>query len=130
MDHLKEGIGLRGYGQKNPLYEYQREGFEVFSEMMDNINRETAEAVFRASFIERRQEPQRPLIQSAQEEAPPAIGDRGFRQEDLQTNTSETDIKRRPYKRTDIKVGRNDPCPCGAVDPSGRPIKYKKCCGR
>ena len=132
MDHLKEGIGLRGYGQKNPLYEYQKEGFEVFSEMMDNINRETAEAVFRSSFVERRQEPQRPMIQGAHEGAapPPAIGDRGFRQEDLQTNTSEADIKKRPYRRTDVKVGRNDPCPCGAVDASGRPLKYKKCCGR
>ncbi len=132
MDHLKEGIGLRGYGQKNPLYEYQKEGFEIFSEMMDNINRETAESVFRASFVERPQEHHRAMIQSTHEGAPPppSIGDRGFRQDELQTNTSETDIKRRPYRRTEVKVGRNDPCPCGAVDASGRPIKYKKCCGR
>ena len=50
MDHLKEGIGLRGYAQRNPLQEYKKEGFDVFSEMMRDFQREATEAVFRAAF--------------------------------------------------------------------------------
>ncbi len=131
MDHLKEGIGLRGYGQRNPLDEYKREGFEIFSEMMANFERETAESVFRATFIEQRQDVPRPVVHSLEEgteQAPPM--DHGYDPDQIQTNTSETDTKKKPFRRKGQKVGRNDPCPCGAVDANGKPIKYKKCCGR
>jgi preprotein translocase subunit SecA len=131
MDHLKEGIGLRGYAQRNPLHEYKREGFEIFSEMMDNFQQESAEAVFRATFVERRQDSPKPVIRSMEEgEKQAQAMDHGYDPDQLQTNTSESDTKRKPFKRGGEKVGRNDPCPCGAVDASGKPVKYKKCCGR
>jgi preprotein translocase subunit SecA len=131
MDHLKEGIGLRGYAQRNPLHEYKREGFEIFSEMMNDFERETAEAVFRAAFAERRREAPTPVIRSMEEGEKPAQAlDHGYDPDAVQTNTSESDTKRKPFRRGGEKVGRNDPCPCGAVDASGRPMKYKKCCGR
>jgi preprotein translocase subunit SecA len=131
MDHLKEGIGLRGYAQRNPLHEYKREGFEIFSEMMNDFERETAEAVFRAAFVERRREAPAPVIRSMEEGEKPAQAlDHGYDPDAVQTNTSEGDTKRKPFRRGGEKIGRNDPCPCGAVDASGKPMKYKKCCGR
>ena len=131
MDHIKEGIGLRGYAQRNPLHEYKREGFEIFTEMMDNFQKETTEAVFRATFVEQRQDTPKPMIRSMEEgaRAAPAM-DHGYDPENLNANTSESEIKKQPFRRKEEKVGRNDPCPCGAVDASGRPLKYKKCCGR
>jgi len=131
MDHIKEGIGLRGYAQRNPLHEYKREGFELFSEMMDNFRKENVETVFRATFVERRQEAPRPMIRSMEEATPGAATlDHGYDPEGLQSNTSESETKKKPFRRKQEKVGRNDPCPCGALDAAGRPLKYKKCCGR
>jgi preprotein translocase subunit SecA len=131
MDHLKEGIGLRGYAQRNPLHEYKREGFDIFSEMMENFQQESAEAVFRATFVERKHDAPKPVIRSMDEgENPAQAMDHGYDPDAIQTNTSEGDTKRKPFRRGAEKVGRNDPCPCGAVDGSGRPMKHKKCCGR
>jgi preprotein translocase subunit SecA len=131
MDHLKEGIGLRGYAQRNPLHEYKREGFDIFSEMMENFKQESAEAVFRATFVERKHDAPKPVIRSMDEgEKPAQAMDHGYDPDAIQTNTSEGDTKRKPFRRGAEKVGRNDPCPCGAVDGSGRPMKHKKCCGR
>ena len=112
LDHLKEGIGLRGYGQKDPLVEFKKEAFTLFEEMMGRIDSETIRYLFliqparpeeEAREIERRQRRQQQQLQyqagPAQAEAPKPV-------------------------RTGAKVGRNDPCPCG----SGK--KYKKCCGK
>jgi len=132
MDHVKEGIGLRGYGQRNPLNEYKKEGFEIFSEMIESFQKETVEAVFRATFVEKREDQPRPVIRSMEEDsrpAPPAM-DHGYNPDELQGNTSESETKKKPYRRAEGKVGRNDPCPCGSKDASGRPLKHKKCCGR
>ncbi|QTA86779.1 preprotein translocase subunit SecA [Desulfonema magnum] len=110
MDHLKEGIGLRGYAQQQPLIVYKKEGFDMFQNMISRIKEETLETLFRIQietpgkeemFSFRR--PKQELVFSAGED----IGDR----------------KKEPVKRTE-KIGRNDPCPCG----SGK--KYKKCCGK
>ena len=111
MDHLKEGIGLRGYGQKNPLQEYQKEGFEMFEEMVHRIQEDVVQKLFtvemaREEVVEEmalQRRPQRMVLShgEAVEQGPAA-----------------------PVKRQGIKVGRNDPCPCG----SGR--KYKRCCGK
>jgi preprotein translocase subunit SecA len=131
MDHIKEGIGLRGYAQRNPLIEYKKEGYELFAEMMRNFQTETVEAVFRSTFVDKRQEAARPVIRAVEESVPGVKAmDHGYDPERLQANTSETDTKKKPFRRKEEKVGRNDPCPCGAVDASGRPLKYKKCCGR
>ncbi|BBO80564.1 protein translocase subunit SecA [Desulfosarcina ovata subsp. sediminis] len=109
MDHLKEGIGLRGYAQQNPLLVYKKEGFDMFQETIDRIKSETLNILFRIQLaepdhIEDLQKPkEQKLIFSGDGDAPAA---------------------KKPVKRESEKVGRNDPCPCG----SGK--KYKKCCGR
>ncbi len=106
MDHLKEGIGLRGYGQKEPLKEYQREGFEIFEEMIDRIRSETVRELFRVRLA-------RPedLEEITRREQGP-----------ISLSHSEEPVDRTVKKEK--KIGRNAPCPCG----SGK--KYKKCCGR
>jgi preprotein translocase subunit SecA len=111
IDHLKEGIGLRGYGQKNPKEEYKKEAYGLFMEMMGRIRQEVIQKLFRVQLareddVERMEETEqrrRRLVLSRAgggEQAP------------------------KPVTREEDKVGRNDPCPCG----SGK--KYKKCCGK
>jgi preprotein translocase subunit SecA len=106
MEHMKEGIGLRGYGQLDPLKEYQKEGFALFEGLMDRIREETLSTLFRVQLL--RNEP---------EEMP--------RQKKKPMHLSHGDAESQPatVRRKGKKVGRNDPCPCG----SGK--KYKKCCG-
>ena len=108
MDHLKEGIGLRGYGQKDPVREYQKEGYEMFMEMIHRIKEDAIEKLCIVR-IQKQEE-----VEEMQEEASQDyIMSRGEQAADVST-----------VKRDAKKVGRNDPCPCG----SGR--KYKKCCGQ
>ncbi len=108
MDHLKEGIGLRGYAQQNPLLVYKKEGYELFESLMARIQEETLRLLFR--FEVETPEKLEPL------ERP--------RPERLSFSGGGQAGPRRPVQRQAKKVGRNDPCPCG----SGK--KYKKCCGR
>ena len=107
MDHLKEGIGLRGYGQKDPLREYQKEGYEMFMEMVHRIKEDSLEKLCIVR-IQREEEVEQMRKQSSREYTL-------SRGEEAATSTT--------VRRESKKVGRNDPCPCG----SGR--KYKKCCG-
>jgi preprotein translocase subunit SecA len=132
LDHLKEGIGLRGYGQKDPLIEYKKEAYEIFADMIDRVNAESVETIMKFS-VKPREDHRRTLIVSANEQVEDTQGMALRRGQHLQqqqsvdelaTNTSETDLKPRPVVRQTPKVGRNDPCPCG----SGK--KYKKCCGK
>ncbi len=109
MDHLKEGIGLRGYGQQDPLLVYKKEGFELFQEMIGRIREETLNILFRIQITG----PEQPLPM----QRPPE-------QQLFYSGGGEEAPKRKPITRDAKKVGRNDPCPCG----SGK--KYKKCCGR
>lgn len=102
MEHLKEGIMLRGYGQVNPLQAYTMEGFDLFENLLDNIDRNTAEFLLKANIeqnVERKQ-----VIKGV-------------------ANDGKEKVKQTP-KKAENKVGRNDPCPCG----SGK--KYKNCCGK
>ena len=142
MDHLKEGIGLRGYGQHDPLVEYKRESFDMFEAMMQHFQEDTVRYLYLMQVIE-------PAAQAAQPqpvEAPAAPGD-GNGRRPHRASTSVDDLeeefqrrKRRELEqarmagagdyqpvqqvvRSGAKIGRNDPCPCG----SGK--KYKKCCG-
>ena len=112
MDSLREGIGLRGYGQKDPLIEYKREGFDMFAAMMDRCKQDVLEHLFR--------------VQVVQGEEPPPVLERPRRPPTLTLNRGEQAAegnKDKTIRRTADKVGRNDPCPCG----SGK--KYKKCHG-
>ncbi|MBW2407712.1 MAG: preprotein translocase subunit SecA [Deltaproteobacteria bacterium] len=108
MDHLKEGIGLRGYAQQDPLIVYKKEGFELFQEMVSRIKEETLGILYRIQISE----PQNivDLQQPREQKLVFSSGD-------------EPATKKNPVKRAQKKVGRNAPCPCG----SGK--KYKKCCG-
>jgi preprotein translocase subunit SecA len=112
LDHLKEGIGLRGYGQKDPLVEFKKEAFILFEEMMGRIDVETVRYLF--------------LIQPAKpEEEAREIERRQKRlQQQLQYQAGPAQAEAPKPVRAGAKVGRNDLCPCG----SGK--KYKKCCGK
>ncbi len=128
LDHLKEGIGLRGYGQRDPLVEYKRESFGLFEDLWNRATEEMVRMLFLLT----------PVAEESQ-----ALGARARRQQQLQFSGGEdqqapsalqqasgeqmddrTARVVRQVKRTAPKVGRNAPCPCG----SGK--KYKKCCGR
>ncbi|MGH7835025.1 MAG: preprotein translocase subunit SecA, partial [Candidatus Binatia bacterium] len=112
MDHLKEGIGLRGYGQKNPLQEYQKEAFAMFETMVHRIQEDAVQKVFTVELahervveeLEVQQRPQRMVLSHGGANGPEAASE--------------------PVKRQGDKVGRNNPCPCG----SGK--KYKRCHGK
>jgi preprotein translocase subunit SecA len=111
LDHLKEGIGLRGYGQKDPLVEFKKEAFTLFEEMMDRIDTEAVRFLF--------------LMQPAkpQEEAKQIEQRQRRQQQNLQFQAGPAQAEAPKPVRAGAKVGRNDPCPCG----SGK--KYKKCHG-
>ena len=102
MEALKEGVGLRGYAQSNPLQVYALEGFEMFDNMMATINAEISNYLLNAEI---RQNIEREEIKN------------------IRTNDGKEGVKSKP-KKAEKKVGRNDPCPCG----SGK--KYKQCCGK
>lgn len=106
MDELREGIGLRAYGQKDPLLEYRFEAYEMFQAMVYSIQEDCLKMLFRVRLADNQQTQARDRLQHAST-------NRGGDGEE---------VERKP--RTAKKVGRNDPCPCG----SGR--KYKRCCGR
>jgi len=116
MDHLKEGIGLRGYGQKNPLNEYKRESYTLFQNLIEAVKLHTVANLMRIQLVqddelerleeERRQQRERELAEAKRSSA---------------DESSLAD--RKPMQRAEDKVGRNAPCPCG----SGK--KFKKCCG-
>jgi len=129
LDHLKEGIGLRGYGQKDPLVEFKREAFTLFEEMMDRIDTESVRFLFLVRPAEGEQAPQQ--ASGGQEPARPKqfgiqqqLERRQQRQQkDLQFQAGPAQAEAPKPVRAGAKVGRNDPCPCG----SGK--KYKKCHG-
>ena len=111
LDHLKEGIGLRGYGQRDPLVEFKKEAFTLFEDMMDRIDTEAVRFLFLM-------QPARPEDQAKQ------IERRQQRQQkDLQFQAGPAQAEAPKPVRAAAKVGRNEPCPCG----SGK--KYKKCHG-
>jgi preprotein translocase subunit SecA len=150
MDHLKEGIGLRGYGQKDPLVEYKKESYVLFQDMMDRIEDETVRYLFFLQVQredERRVSPLMPFPVNGEEEAvpepepEPKAAQRALAQTSFQDFTRKIERKKE-REMADLqfvggdggagankpvvqgqKVGRNDPCPCG----SGK--KYKKCHG-
>jgi preprotein translocase subunit SecA len=112
LDQIKKGIGLRAYGQKDPLIEYQRESFRMFEQMMHRIREATVEYIFRVQVAP---EPVRRapvnIKRNAEKPDAPSIG--------LPSGSKQGSVATAP-----AKIGRNDPCPCG----SGK--KYKKCCGK
>jgi len=109
MDHLKDGIGLRGYGQKDPKQEYKKEGYQMFMDMMGRVYYDVLQKLF--------------SIQVAREEDVEELEESRHEQKMFLSRGDGPPPEKKPVKREGDKVGRNDPCPCG----SGK--KYKKCCG-
>ena len=107
MDQLRQGIYLRGYGQRDPVVEYKFEGFEIFEDMIKSIQQESIKIIMHSKI-------QRPEQVKREQVATPIIALHGG---DDEVKTPKTVVNTG-------KVGRNDPCPCG----SGK--KYKQCCGR
>ena len=123
LDHLRQGIHLRGYAQKNPKQEYKREAFELFSDMLERIKRDVTQLL---TSVQVQREEQLEAVAEAVEEAPAATRNMQYHHadyDDALTEAAEDDAGAEPFERAGDKVGRNDPCPCG----SGK--KYKKCHG-
>jgi preprotein translocase subunit SecA len=124
LDHLRQGIHLRGYAQKNPKQEYKREAFELFSDMLDRIKQDVVKVVLTVRVGVREEAP--PV------EAPAAVTNVRYQHADYEEALAATNagdeggaaVAAPPFVRAGGKVGRNDPCPCG----SGK--KYKQCHGR
>jgi preprotein translocase subunit SecA len=144
LDHLKEGIGLRGYGQRDPLVEYKRESFDLFQAMKERVDEEIVRYLWwlRPVLTEEGQPPpQRPAprraplilndpatgaVQASPFGAPkraPAAANPSARSDKQPARVGGDDAEVKTVRREEPKVGRNDPCPCG----SGK--KYKKCHG-
>ena len=113
MDQLRKGIGLRAYGNVDPVISYKQEGYEMFDEMIERIRNTTI-----AMLLKVRIEVQRPMVQPI-EQPKPAVDTA-----QLSTNAAESSGPVRPMPKANKTPGRNDPCPCG----SGK--KYKNCCGK
>jgi len=120
LDHLRQGIHLRGYAQKNPKQEYKRESFELFSDMLDRIKQDVVKVVLTVQV-------RTPEDVHAVEEAPP-VHNVKYQHADydaaLAAEPGDPPQAAPPFVRAGGKVGRNDPCPCG----SGK--KYKQCHGK
>ncbi|NQU05481.1 MAG: SEC-C domain-containing protein, partial [Calditrichaeota bacterium] len=120
MDRLKEGIGLRAYGQKDPLIEYKREGFDMFKAMLDSTNEDSLKIIFNSVIQEQaksRAGSSAQLSYTHAEAASPVPGEA-----ESPKGEAAPAKKKQPVK-VDKQPGRNDPCPCGSRK------KYKKCCG-
>ncbi len=140
IDHLRTGIGLQGYGQKDPLVEYKREAYQMFIMLQNNIQKQVAYSIYKVGLapVEQSQnlkvKSQNLKFQGAEKEGNYESGIKNYGGAEAQAPVSATrpakiaglassDLKEAPVEKK-VKVGRNDPCPCG----SGK--KYKKCCGK
>lgn len=139
LDNLREGIGLRAYGQRDPLVEYKREAFDMFDQMTDSIKEEAVELLFRVQAVHETKRATPFEVSKAQylhpesqglaggkpdTSLPPGMRGMGSASGFAERNEAPDDLPAQPIRRTFEKIGRNDPCSCG----SGK--KYKKCCGR
>jgi preprotein translocase subunit SecA len=127
MDHLREGIGLRGYGQKDPKIEYKKEGYEMFRQMMERLSANVAQKLYRvrlerqAAPTEAKAEEKLPEFKHKERRMTLQHGEGAAASADGQAAAEGE--KQKTVRREQPKVGRNEPCPCG----SGK--KYKKCHG-
>ncbi|WP_299771764.1 preprotein translocase subunit SecA [uncultured Pseudoteredinibacter sp.] len=124
MDHLRQGIGLRAYAQKNPKQEYKRESFEMFETMLNNLKHEVVRVLFRVEPMSEEQvaEMERQRLEALKQQAMELEHASASALE--QETEMDPDDADKPFVRQGAKVGRNDPCPCG----SGK--KYKQCHGK
>ncbi|MDO8451770.1 MAG: preprotein translocase subunit SecA [bacterium] len=140
IDDLREGIGLRGYGQRDPLVEYKNEAFTMFERLISMIDSEIVHRIYKV------QVQMAPVVPNSSNMTNPTNTTNTTNTTNknpairplespivkaakrMQTNTSAPPVTNNLEPRTNTKLGRNDPCPCGAIDPNtGKPYKYKKC---
>jgi preprotein translocase subunit SecA len=141
MDNLKAGIGLRGYGQRDPLVEYKKESFHKFNQLRDAIDRRIVYSIYKVGIAQEMAPKEAPKdvklsgpsktmkkgqIRPPQIKPPKEAGPSGDAQP-RQIDSKELKTSKEIYGK---KIGRNDPCPCGATYPDGRPKKFKHCCGK
>ncbi|MCX6781972.1 MAG: preprotein translocase subunit SecA [Candidatus Magasanikbacteria bacterium] len=116
IDYLRTGIGLRGYGQRDPLVEYKKETYHMFNELLSLIQKEVVYSIYKMGigmkFAPSIMQKGNLILQGAAKEAGDAVS------------------SGKPRDKEGNDVGRNDPCPCGAKHPDGRPIKFKNCHGK
>ena len=103
MNGLEESVGLRGYAQNNPLQAYALEGFEMFDQMINSTNAEVSVLLLKAEITQNLERKEN---------------------KNLRTNESSDKVSKKQPKKKEVKIGRNDPCPCGSNK------KYKQCCGK
>ena len=117
IDYLRQSIGLRGYAQRDPLIEYKRETYHMFNELLANIQKEVVYSFFK--------------VQVGVNLAPSVMAtDKAVAKGAKKSNAAEAQVSRKVTNEEGDKVGRNDPCPCGATNEDGSPKKYKKCHGK
>ena len=123
MDYLREGIGLRGYGQRDPLVEYKKEGYLLFQNLLASIRNAVVNTIFKIGVVREQPAPQKSVLEDARyqgaEEQPAQFAGAVAQSSDEQKSVPSGG----QTIRNTNQIGRNDPCPCG----SGK--KYKKCCG-
>ncbi|MBI4137003.1 preprotein translocase subunit SecA [Candidatus Roizmanbacteria bacterium] len=134
LEDLRQGIGLRGYAQRDPLVEYKKEAFILFERLVQNIDREAIDRILKVQVKMAEQVQQKTPLQQAAQQAQYLSGQETAIQKEVprsgislrETNRVRSSI--RPVVSGEKKIGRNDPCPCGAINPNtGKPYKYKKC---
>ncbi len=136
IDHLREGIGLRAYGQMEPLVEYKKESYRMFQQFLAGIRSEIVNVIFKV-HLQNPETGEKTRLEKLSENSI----EQGTENQTASSNKSQnTNIihheaadqaKKNQTIRKNNKVGRNDPCPCGAIDlNTGNPKKYKKCCGK
>jgi preprotein translocase subunit SecA len=121
LDHLRQGIHLRGYAQKNPKQEYKREAFDLFSTMLDSVRNEVTRILM---TVQIKSEHDVEAVEEPVELKNVRYQHAGYEEALAEANAEDEARKTQPFVRQGEKVGRNDPCPCG----SGK--KYKQCHGR
>jgi preprotein translocase subunit SecA len=137
MQYLREGIGLRGYGQRDPLVEYKQEGFRMFEQLLQTVEEESVGTLFKLEFVRQsasQSGPGQEAIAREQSDISRRLARARYSQAEEPTgmsapNDGENTPSEQKISLSDSqKVGRNDPCPCGAINPAtGKVYKYKKC---
>ena len=139
IGHLRTGIGLRAYAQADPLVVYKKESYDLFVELLNNIQNQVVYSIYKVGPVASAVTDQKRSVitndptQTVAQQFGNASGDfvsKSMAQASKTETHDKTALKNEEVQKFGHKVGRNDPCPCGATKEDGTPIKYKNCCGR
>ncbi len=155
MDQMRQGIGLRGYGQLDPLIEYKKEAYRMFNELMNLINKQIVYSIYKIGFAQKIapevsstanlqfSAPSKTMEAGGSAIARAAAGNSGLpvgvpanrpdktaTEREVEDRNSHRPVQNAQTHYNGEKVGRNDPCPCGATKPDGTPVKFKHCHGK